>query len=70
MEDELLVLYINKEDGSLHQVLLNSLELKRVANEIAQIFAAKKMDVRVSDTKLRLYEEGNINGNKTNSRKV
>lgn len=68
-KDQLLVLYINRESNSYHQVLLNSLELKKIGSEITQIFAAKKMDVMVSDKKLRLYEEVETNGKK-NRRKI
>ena len=62
-KDELLVLYID-EDNNYHQILLNSLELKMIGSEIAQIFAAKKMDVLVSDKKLRLIEEDETNDKK------
>ena len=68
-KDELLVLYIDRENNSYHQILLNSLELKKIGSEITQIFAAKKMDVMVSDKKLKLYEEVETNGKK-NRRKV
>lgn len=54
---EILVLYIDKTDNSLHKILLNSLELDRISNEIISIFNAKKSNVIVSDTKLRILEE-------------
>ena len=63
-KDQLLVLYIDRENNSYHQVLLNSLELKKIGSEITQIFAAKKMDVMVSDRKLKLFEEVETNGKK------
>lgn len=68
-KDQLLVLYIDRENNSYHQVLLNSLELKKIGSEITQIFAAKKMDVMVSDRKLKLFEEVETNGKK-NRREV
>ncbi|MGM9543527.1 MAG: hypothetical protein ACI3T9_00955 [Romboutsia timonensis] len=66
---EIIVLYIDREDNSLHQILLNSLELNKISAEITNIFNAKKSDVMVSDTKLRLYKEVEKSG-KANSRKV
>lgn len=68
-KDQLLVLYIDRENNSYHQVLLNSLELSKIGSEITKIFAAKKMDVMVSDKRLKLYEEVETNGKK-NRRKV
>lgn len=68
-EKELLILYIDRSDNSFHQVLLNSLETDMIASEITKIFAAKKSDVMVSDTKLKVFEEVETNGKK-DSRKV
>ena len=65
---ELIILYIN-EDGSLHQVLLNDMETEKIASEITKIFAAKKTNVMVDDTKLRLCKEVETNG-KENSSKI
>lgn len=56
-KDELLVLYIDRENKCFHQVLLNSLELSKIGTEIANIFAAKNSAVRVNSTKLKIYEE-------------
>lgn len=66
---ELIILYINEEDGSLHQVLLNDMEIEKIASEITKIFAAKKTNVMVDDTKLRLCKEVETNG-KENSSKI
>lgn len=57
MENELVVLYIDKKDGSFHQVLLNELEIQKISSEITKIFTAKKTAVLVSDTKLKIVEE-------------
>lgn len=59
--DQVKVLYID-DDNYYHEILLNSLELKKIAAEVIQIFAAKKMDVMVSAKKLRLLEEVRDNG--------
>lgn len=59
--DEIKVLYID-DDNYYHEILLNSLELKRIVMDIIQIFSAKKMDVMVSAKKLRLLEEVRDNG--------
>lgn len=66
---EIIVLYINREDNSLHQILLSPLELNKISAEITNIFNAKKSDVRVSNIKLRLYEEVE-KSEKENSRKI
>lgn len=54
---ELVVLYIDKKDGSYHQVLLNELEIQKISTEIANIFSAKRTAVMVSETKLKIVEE-------------
>lgn len=59
---ELIVLYIDKKDGSFHQILLNDLELERISSEITNIFAAKKMNVLASKTKLKIIKEEDDNG--------
>lgn len=66
---ELLVLYINRNDNTFHQVLLNPLELNKIGVEITNIFSAKKSGVMVSDTKLRIFEEVETNG-KENSGEI
>lgn len=66
---EIIILYIDREDNSLHQILLNPLELNKITAEITNIFAAKRSDVRVSDKKLRLYEEVEKSG-KANSSNI
>lgn len=66
--DEIKVLYID-DDNYYHEILLNSLELKRIVMDIIQIFSAKKMDVMVSAKKLKLLEEVRDNGTE-NSGKV
>lgn len=58
---ELLVLYIDKNNNSLHQILLNDIETNKISKEITKIFAAKKSNVMVSETKLRLFEEVETN---------
>lgn len=70
-EKELIVLYINKEDNSLHQILLNDIENAIIANEISKIYATKNSNVMVSDTKLKIVkEEEPDEETKTNSRKI
>lgn len=64
--DEIAVLYID-ENNCYHRILLNSLELKKIAGEVIQIFAAKKMDVLVSSKKIKLLEEEDYNGKKDSS---
>lgn len=61
--DEIKVLYID-DDNYYHEILLNSLELKKIVVDIIQIFSAKKMDVMVSAKKLKLLEEVRDNGTK------
>lgn len=61
--DEIKVLYID-DDNYYHEILLNSLELKKIVMDIIQIFSAKKMDVMVSAKKLKLLEEVRDNGTK------
>lgn len=53
---EILVLYKNKEDNTYHEVLLNDLEIDKIASEISKIFAAKKSNVMVSNKKLNIGE--------------
>ena len=54
---EIIVLYKDKENESFHQILLNDLELDKITSEIISIFTAKKMNVLVSDTKLKIIKE-------------
>jgi hypothetical protein len=70
MEDkpQIIVLYIDRDNDTLHQILLNPLELSKISTEISNIFAAKKSDVMVSDVKLKLYEEVDKNGKKNSSK--
>ncbi len=70
MEDkpQIIVLYIDRDNDTLHQVLLNPLELSKISTEISNIFAAKKSDVMVSEVKLKLYEEVDKNGKKNSSK--
>jgi len=70
MEDkpQIIVLYIDRDNDTLHQILLNPLELSKISTEISNIFAAKKSDVMVSDVRLKLYEEVDKNGKKNSSK--
>lgn len=65
---EIIVLYIDRDNDTLHQILLNPLELSKISTEISNIFAAKKSDVMVSDVRLKLYEEVDKNGKKNSSK--
>lgn len=65
---EIIVLYIDRDNETLHQILLNPLELSKISGEISNIFAAKKSDVMVSEVKLKLYEEVDKNGKKNSSK--
>ena len=65
---EIIVLYIDRDNDALHQILLNPLELGKISTEISNIFAAKKSDVMVSEVKLKLYEEVDKNGKKNSSK--
>lgn len=67
---ELLVLYIDHEDGKFHEVLLNELEIATIASEITKIFAAKKSPVMVSEIPLRLFKEVDNSNGKRNSSKI
>lgn len=67
---QIIVLYIDRDNDTLHQILLNPLELSKISTEITNIFAAKKSDVMVSEVKLKLYEEVEKNGTKKSSRKI
>ena len=70
MEDkpQIIVLYIDRDNDTLHQILLNPLELSKISTEISNIFAAKKSDVMVSDVRLKLYEEVDKDGKKNSSK--
>lgn len=65
---EIIVLYIDRDNDALHQILLNPLELGKISTEISNMFAAKKSDVMVSEVKLKLYEEVDKNGKKNSSK--
>lgn len=65
---EIIVLYIDRDNDTLHQILLNPLELSKISTEISNIFAAKKSAVMVSDVRLKLYEEVDKNGKKNSSK--
>ena len=65
---EIIVLYIDRDNDTLHQILLNPLELGKISAEISNIFAAKKSDIMVSEVKLKLYEEVDKNGKKNSSK--
>ena len=70
-EKEIIVLYVNKEDNSLHQILLNDIETAIIADQISKIYASKKSDVLVSDRKLKIVkEEEQDEETKTDSRKI
>lgn len=69
-ENQIMVLYIDNENRCFHQILLNDLELSRISSEIGNIFAAKNSAVRVSSTRLQIYEEAKENEKKENSREV
>lgn len=54
-KSELIVLYRNN-DG-YHEILLNDLELCKIRDEINKIFLAKKSNVIVDETKLKIVKE-------------
>lgn len=68
MDNKLKILYVNEQDNSLHEVLLNDIEIEHIKQEIIRIFAAKRSDVLVSEEKLRLYKEEDDLCGKANNR--
>lgn len=62
---DILVLYIDPEDNSLHQILLNDLEIAKLSTEITNMFAAKHSPVLVSEDKLKIYKEGIKDGKRS-----
>ena len=65
---KLKILYVNEKDNSLHEVLLNDIEIEHIENEITRIFAAKRSNVLVSEERLRLYKEEDDLCGKTDNR--
>lgn len=53
---ELLVLVRDNKTGGYHEVLLNELELDKIAQVIGEIFWAKKSDIMVNSQRLKIFE--------------